>query len=220
MRTPRADRWQQIDQFFGGAKSRHDCPADIRVNGWPDGASTREQFHTLSNFRLSHLVCLREIMDFAKPTGLGFMSHMKITPLTNPIKPRIEAERPPTSISPCPPAKRWLGEVDAMMQDPRGWFRPRTLVLIDAERPEQDRLVMLVGQDEQGRIRVATAEALCTGTSYWIESIPGASDVPDGRYALECTHPGRRPDDAATACWISTLAPSEPTPSFLAATSR
>ncbi|SCC95893.1 hypothetical protein THIX_90668 [Thiomonas sp. X19] len=49
--------------------------------GWPDGASAREQFHTLPNFRLPHLACLREIMDFAQPTGLGFVSHMKITPL-------------------------------------------------------------------------------------------------------------------------------------------
>ncbi len=188
--------------------------------GWPDGASAREQFHTLPNFRLPHLACLREIMDFAQPTGLGFVSHMKITPLMNPIKPRIDAKNRSPSLSPSPPTNGWLGEVDAMMQDPRGWFRPRTLVLIDAKRPEQDRVVMQVGQDEQSRIRVATAEALCTGTSYWIESIPGVSDMPDGLYVLECAHPGRRPDDVATACWISTLAPSDLTSSFLAATSR
>ena len=107
-----------------------------------------------------------------------------------------------------------------MMQDPRGWFRPRTLVLTDAKRAEQERLVMQVGQDEQGRIRVATAEALCTGTSYWIESLPGTADVPDGLYVLKCAHPGRRPDDAAMACWINTLAPSDPTADVPAAVAR
>jgi hypothetical protein len=188
--------------------------------GWPDAC---EQCHTFSNFRLPHRACLREVIDFAQPTGLGFVSPMKITPVMNPTKARIDANDLSTSIAPTAstsPTNRWLGEVDAMMQDPRGWFRPRTLVLTDAMRAEQERLVMQVGQDEQGRIRVATVEALCTGTSYWIESIPGASDVPDGLYVLECAHPGRRPDDAAMACWISTLAPSDLTSSDPAAASR
>ena len=137
-----------------------------------------------------------------------------------PIKPRIDADNRSSAKTSSQRLDGWLAEIDALLQDPRGRFRPRTLVLIDAQRPESDRLVMQVGLDEQGRINVATAEALSAATSYWIEAIPGASDVPEGLYVLEGTRLGHRPDDVATPCWINTLVPADPTCGTPAATSR
>ncbi|MBW4047142.1 MAG: hypothetical protein HIU89_04175 [Proteobacteria bacterium] len=125
----------------------------------------------------------------------------------------MDAETVPPAEAPSQPANGWLGAVDAMMEDPRGWFRPRTLVLVDVQNPEADRLVTQVGMDGQNRIHLATAEPLSAATAYRVKAIPDLSDaatVPEGLYVLEGARRGRRPDDFATPCWINTLVPADP----------
>lgn len=134
-----------------------------------------------------------------------------------PIKRRIDAETATPAEAPSQPANGWLGAVDAMMRDPRGWFRPRTLVLVDVQNPEADRLVTQVGMDGQNRISLATAEPLSAATAYRVKAIPDlseASNVSEGLYVLEGARPGRRPDDFATPCWINTLVAADPSSSI------
>ncbi|OIQ82441.1 hypothetical protein GALL_357740 [mine drainage metagenome] len=94
-------------------------------------------------------------------------------------------------------AARLRAEVDALLLDPRGRFRPRARVLRDAV-DGGERVVMQVGEDARGGICVVTAQALPTDGSWLLDD--------DARpLRLAGARAGHRPEDAQAPCWISVL---------------
>ncbi len=96
---------------------------------------------------------------------------------------------------------RLHAEVDALLLDPRGRFRPRARVLRDAAGGSEW-LVMQVGEDAQGGICVVTAQALP-------HDGPWRLDDTAQRLRLAGARAGHRPEDAQAPCWISVLRPTD-----------
>ena len=92
---------------------------------------------------------------------------------------------------------RLHAEVDALLLDPRGRFRPRARVLRDAAGGHEW-LVMQVGEDAQGGICVVTAQALP-------HDGPWRLDDTGQSLRLVGSRAGDRPEDAQAPCWISVL---------------
>lgn len=107
-----------------------------------------------------------------------------------------------------PDAQRLRAEVDALLLDPRGRFRPRPLMLSDAAGDGTERLVMQVGVGGDGRIRVVTGDPLDDAGVWRVTGLDGEGGARDGLYRLDDARPGWRPEDAdGPPCWINTLAP-------------
>ncbi len=105
---------------------------------------------------------------------------------------------PPSSGLPQPDEARLRAEVDALLLDPRGRFRPRALALRDASET-REWLVMQVGEDAQRGICVVTPDPL-PDAPWW--------SLDDGtRLRVSGTRAGHRPEDATAPCWISVLRP-------------
>ena len=94
-------------------------------------------------------------------------------------------------------AARLRAEVDALLLDPRGRFRPCARVLRDTA-DAREWLVMQVGEDAQGGICVVTAQALPHDRTW---SLDGGAQ----RWHLAGARAGHRPEDAQAPCWISVL---------------
>ena len=110
-------------------------------------------------------------------------------------------------------------QIEALLLDPRGHFRPRTLALqTPGGRPEDELLVMQVGEQEDGSLSVVTAEPLAAGQIYRVQvaaddALAGEGDaaaVPMGSYLLVECRCGNRPEDGSQPCWVSTLRPQAP----------
>ena len=109
-------------------------------------------------------------------------------------------------------------QIEALLLDPRGHFRPRTLALqAPGARPEDELLVMQVGEHDDGSLSVVTAEPLAAGQAYLVQAAQeappqaGAAAPPMGRYLLAECRCGNRPEDGSQPCWVSTLRPQPPT---------
>ena len=94
-------------------------------------------------------------------------------------------------------AARLRAEVDALLLDPRGRFRPRARVLRDAVGGVE-RVVMQVGEDALGGICVVTAQALPADGSWLLDDEARPLRLAGARA-------GHRPEDAQAPCWISVL---------------
>ena len=92
---------------------------------------------------------------------------------------------------------RLHAEVDALLLDPRGRFRPRARVLRDAVGGGE-RVVMQVGEDALGGICVVTAQALPADGSWLLDDEARPLRLAGARA-------GHRPEDAQAPCWISVL---------------
>ena len=104
-------------------------------------------------------------------------------------------------------------QIEALLLDPRGHFRPRTLALqAPGGRPEDELLVMQVGEHEDGSLSVVTAEALGAGQVYRVQLSPPDDARPMGRYLLAECRRGSRPEDGSQPCWVSTLRPAAAAP--------
>ena len=91
---------------------------------------------------------------------------------------------------------RLRAEVDALLLDPRGRFRPRALALRDVGGVREC-VVMQVGEDAAGGICVVTSEPLADAVAWTLD---------DGtRLRVEGVRAGDRPGDAQAPCWISVL---------------
>lgn len=97
--------------------------------------------------------------------------------------------------------------VDALLRDPRGQFRPRPLVLCVLQPSGSEQMVMQVGEDALGRVRVLTAEPLRDGVEYGLFDPAESLDLSTQVYVLDSTREGRRPEDANAKCWVNTLIP-------------
>lgn len=103
-------------------------------------------------------------------------------------------------------------QVEALLLDPRGHFRPRPLTLQPASGGrEQALLVMQVGEHEDGGLSVVTSEPLVPGELFSVRAAPARSPtdpLADGGWYLLCScRPGNRPEDEGQECWISVLRP-------------
>jgi hypothetical protein len=108
-------------------------------------------------------------------------------------------------------------QIEALLLDPRGAFRPRPLTL----RPvgaagADDLLVMQVAAQADGSISVVTSEPLEPGQR-WLVGGDGTrhehSQHGHGHeYLLLSCRPGTRPEDGGQACWISVLRPQRAEP--------
>ncbi len=100
-------------------------------------------------------------------------------------------------------------QVEALLLDPRGHFRPRTLTL---QTPGGDEmLVVQVGEQQDGTLSIVTPEPLAPGERFRVLPLDAAPTQPGRRCTLRVCRPGHRPGDAALDCWISELEPvSEP----------
>ncbi len=110
-------------------------------------------------------------------------------------------------------------QIEALLLDPRGHFRPRTVALQSpGGRPEDELLVMQVGEHADGSLSVVTAEPLAAGQTYRVQvaaddASPGqgaADAAPMGSYLLAECRCGNRPEDGSQPCWVSTLRPQPP----------
>lgn len=92
-------------------------------------------------------------------------------------------------------------QIDALLADPRGAFRPRVVCI-----GEDEQLAMLVGIGAGGLLCVVTAEPLPAGATLAVA--PGETDpgFVAGSYRVEGARPGNRPEDAQAPCWINLLA--------------
>lgn len=93
-------------------------------------------------------------------------------------------------------------QVDAMLADPRGAFRPRVVAIGDA------RLAMLVGVGAGGVLSLVTPEALEVGSVVEVEAGDEDPGFVPGRYRVDGGRWGNRPEDSAVPCWINLLAPA------------
>ena len=119
-------------------------------------------------------------------------------------------------------------QVEALLLDPRGGFRPRPITLRPAGAAgADDLLVMQVAEQADGCISVVTSEPLEPGQLFLVggdahghEHAPhGQEHAPHGHghahgreYLLLGCRPGNRPEDGGQACWISVLRPQHPVP--------
>ncbi len=109
-----------------------------------------------------------------------------------------EAGAPPSSGLTQSEDARLRAEVDALLLDPRGRFRPCARVLRGAAGT-REWLVMQVGEDAQRGICVVTPEPLPEAACWTLD---------DGtRVRVSGTRTGHRPEDADAPCWISVLRP-------------
>lgn len=104
-------------------------------------------------------------------------------------------------------------QIDALLLDPRGHFRPFPLMLRPSDGSDalDDLLVMQVGEHGDGCIGVVTPEPLVPGACFRVQPAQepdfGQAAPPGGLYLVTGCRPGHRPEDAGQACWISTLCP-------------
>ena len=108
-------------------------------------------------------------------------------------------------------------QVEALLLDPRGHFRPRPLTLQPASGGrEQALLVMQVGEHEDGSLSVVTSEPLVPGELFSVRAAPTRSPTDPladaGWYLLCSCRPGNRPEDERQDCWISVLRPQPAAP--------
>ena len=108
-------------------------------------------------------------------------------------------------------------QVEALLLDPRGHFRPRPLTLQPAGGArEQALLVMQVGEHEDGSLSVVTSEPLVPGELFSVRAAPTRSPTDPladaGWYLLCSCRPGNRPEDERQDCWISVLRPQPAAP--------
>ncbi len=108
-------------------------------------------------------------------------------------------------------------QVEALLLDPRGHFRPRPLTLQPASGGrEQALLVMQVGEHEDGSLSVVTSEPLVPGELFSVRAAPARSPtdpLADASWYLLCScRPGNRPEDERQECWISVLRPQPAAP--------
>ena len=108
-------------------------------------------------------------------------------------------------------------QVEALLLDPRGHFRPRPLTLQPASGGrEQALLVMQVGEHEDGSFSVVTSEPLVPGGLFSVRAAPARSPTDPladaGWYLLCSCRPGNRPEDEGQECWISVLRPQPAAP--------
>ncbi len=101
-------------------------------------------------------------------------------------------------------------QIEALLLDPRGAFRPRPVTLRPAGAAgADDLLVMQVAEQADGSISVITSEALEPGRRFLVGG-DGARQEPaqhGHEYLLLSCRPGARPEDGGQACWISVLRP-------------
>lgn len=110
------------------------------------------------------------------------------------------------------PIPSLAARVEALLRDPRGQFRPRPVVLCVAQDLSAEQVVMQVGEDELGRVRLLSAVPLADGVVYALYAISAASHGATQTYVLDSTREGVRPEDAGVHCWINTLSPVRVTP--------
>lgn len=95
-------------------------------------------------------------------------------------------------------------QIEALLLDPRGRFRPRPLTLRALGAADVDEiLVMQVGEHDDGTLSVITPEPLPDGGGFDVAG-DGAGL---GIYVLASCRGGHRPEDGALDCWISLLRP-------------
>lgn len=112
-------------------------------------------------------------------------------------------------------------QVEALLLDPRGSFRPRPVTLRAAGTAgADDLLVMQVAEQADGSISVLTSEALEPGQVFLVggdghgqdHAAHGHAHAHGREYLLLGCRPGNRPEDGGQACWISVLRPKHPEP--------
>lgn len=112
-------------------------------------------------------------------------------------------------------------QVEALLLDPRGSFRPRPVTLRAAGAAgADDLLVMQVAEQADGSISVLTSAPLEPGQVFLVGGDGRGEEHPahghghaHGReYLLLFCRPGNRPEDGGQACWISVLRPQHPAP--------
>jgi hypothetical protein len=105
------------------------------------------------------------------------------------------------------PASSLAARVEALLRDPRGAFCPRPVLMCLAQDPSAEQVVMQVGEDEQGRVRLITDAPLADGVEYVLRAVSGPPDRPTPVYVLDSSREGVRPEDAGARRWINTLSP-------------
>lgn len=129
-----------------------------------------------------------------------------------------DSPTPPSA--PDTPRRRVLGrdplslriQVEALLLDPRGKFRPRAVQLQELAGERRDaRLVMQVGEHADGSFSVVTPEPLVPGECFrvWVDP-PRDDDDPlaaGAQYMVTGCRPGNRPEDGSQGCWVSVLQP-------------
>ncbi len=111
-------------------------------------------------------------------------------------------------------------QIEALLLDPRGSFRPRPITLRPAATAgSDDLLVMQVAEHADGAISVVTSEPLDPGQGFVVggdgSAHNAATHAPghardhahEHEYVLLVCRPGNRPEDGGRACWISVLRP-------------
>ncbi len=103
-------------------------------------------------------------------------------------------------------------QIEALLLDPRGAFRPRPVTLRPAGAAgADDLLVMQVAEQADGSISVVTSEALEPGQNFLVGGDGARPDHAqhghEPEYLLLTCRPGTRPEDGGQACWISVLVP-------------
>jgi hypothetical protein len=111
-----------------------------------------------------------------------------------------------------PDLSRIVAEIDALLLDPRGRFRPQALTLHDLSGAQTDGLVMQVGVEGEAGLCLVTDEQLTPGSLFQVESLSGAAYPVDGTYRVASSRRGHRPEDASMPCWITILNPASMTP--------
>lgn len=110
-------------------------------------------------------------------------------------------------------------QVEALLLDPRGSFRPRPVTLRQAGAAgADDLLVMQVAEQADGSISVVTSEPLEPGQVFLVggdahreeHAARGHGHAHGREYLLLGCRPGNRPEDGGQACWISVLSPQHP----------
>lgn len=115
-------------------------------------------------------------------------------------------------------------QVEALLMDPRGHFRPRPLTLRSLQGEREELLVTQVGELDDGSLSVVTPEPLVPGACFHVGPTPVAAPGRDapvaGSYLVTHCRPGNRPEDNSQACWISQLSPEPEVPPTGDATDR
>ncbi len=122
----------------------------------------------------------------------------------------------PGGIAPGRDALSLRIQIEALLLDPRGAFRPRPVTLRPAgEAGADDLLVMQVAEQADGSISVVTSEPLEPGRRFLVggdgarqePSRQGHGHDPGHECLLLSCRPGTRPEDGGQPCWISVLRP-------------
>ena len=142
-------------------------------------------------------------MSSGAAVGNGAEPPRQPSPPTGSVPTRRVGGRDPSSLR---------VQIEALMLDPRGHFRPRALTLLACDGDTDPLLVMQVGEHGDGALSVMTSQPLATGGRFrvWLASEQAqeaASAMAGRRYLLAECRAGHRPEDAGQPCWVSVLRP-------------